>query len=348
MNELLQKLEKEHILSKKELIILLEDNEINSELFDLANKTREKHVGSKVHLRGLLEFSNVCSNNCKYCGLRIDNKNIERYNLTFDDILYSANIAKEAGYKTLVLQSGENQAYPRKQMKEIISKLKKMDFAITLSLGEKTFEEYKNYKEAGADRYLLRIETTDKELYKKMHPNMSFENRVRCLKDLKELDYEVGSGFLIGLPEQTISSYADDLLFLKQIEVDMAGIGPFIPNPDTPLANENEGNFLLALKIMSIMRLLLPDINIPATTAMEVLKPDGQIIALQSGANVIMPNITKPVYREKYSLYPGKNSNDNIAKENSETIKIKLQNINRGISEDFGISNAYLIKKSTF
>ena len=238
--------------------------------------------------------------------MRKDNSKLERYRLTPKEIIDFAEKASEYGYKTVVLQSGEDAYFSVEILTEIIKEIKKFDLAITLSMGEKSFEEYEAYREAGADRYLIRIETTDKELYKQMHPNMSFENRVRCLNDLKKLGFEVGSGCLVGLPNQSFESLADDMLFFKEIEADMIGIGPFIPNPNTPLSDAKGGSFELALKVMALTRLILPTINIPATTAMETLNPNGRIIALQSGANVVMPNVTEGDYRRKYEIYPGK------------------------------------------
>ena len=284
----------------------------------------------------MVEFSNICKQQCKYCGLQCTNKNIDRYRILKDEILGYVKNAIELGYKTIVLQSGEDEYYTVDNMVEIIRAIKEYDVALTLSIGEKTYEEYKAYKEAGADRYLLRIETTDENLYKTMHPNMSLDNRKRCLNDLKTLGYEVGTGCLVGLPNQTIESLAEDILFFKEINADMVGIGPFIPHPDTPLKDEIGGTFEMALKVMALTRLMLPDINIPATTAMETLNPNGRIIALQSGANVVMPNVTNKEYRKKYEIYPNKiciNENPNQC---SNCIKNKIKSIGRSVSTDFG------------
>ena len=341
MKDVLTKLVGTTFITENDLIALLEDDAINSELFRLADDIRKKNVGDAVHLRALIEFSNICSCNCKYCGLRCGNKNLERYRLDADAIVSLANSAKELGFKTVVLQSGEDLSFSTDKLVEIIERIKKLDLAITLSIGEKTFEEYQAYKNAGADRYLLRIETTDEALYEKMHPNMSLTNRKRCLEDLKKLGYEVGSGILIGLPNQSFSSIAKDLLYLQNIDIDMAGIGPFIPNPDTPLANASGGSFNLSLKVMALMRLMLPKINIPATTAMEALNPEGRIIALQSGANVVMPNVTECGYREKYLIYPGKVAIDKTAQETYNSVKEKIESINRQISTDYGISKNF-------
>lgn len=336
MIELIKKAKKTHNLTKNELKTLLQDNSINDELFKISDEVRKLNVGDEVHLRGLIEFSNICKCSCKYCGLRKDNTKLERYRLTPEEIINFAKKASEYGYKTVVLQSGEDAYFSKEILIEILKEIKKYDLAITLSIGEKTYEEYKAYKEAGADRYLLRIETTDKELYKQMHPNMSFENRVRCLRDLKKLGYEVGSGCLVGLPNQTIESLANDILFFKEIDADMIGIGPFIPNPNTPLHEEKGGTFELALKVMALTRLLLPTINIPATTAMETLNPNGRIIALQSGANVVMPNVTEGDYRRKYEIYPGKICISDTPAHCRNCISGKIKSIGRTISTDYG------------
>lgn len=338
MNELIKKAELTHILSKEEITKILSDNSINDELFKAADRVREKYVGNEVHLRALIEFSNICKCNCFYCGLRSENKNTDRYRLSNEEILNLAQKAISYGYRTIVMQSGEDKYFTAEILADIIKKIKSFSPtpAITLSIGECSREEYEILKHAGADRFLLRIETTDKELYKKLHPNMDFDNRVRCLKDLGELGYEVGTGCLVGLPEQTLSSLADDILFFKEINADMIGIGPFIPHKDTPLKDAKGGSFELALKVMAITRLLMPEINIPATTAMETLNPNGRLIALQSGANVVMPNATEGEYRKKYEIYPGKICiNDSPAKCRG-CITTKIESIGRTISKEQG------------
>lgn len=336
MVDIIKKAENLHELNKDEIIDLLKDNKFNKELFEAADRVRKLYVGDDVQLRGLIEFSNICKRNCLYCGLRRDNKNIKRYRLTPEEIIDLAQKASSYGYKTVVLQSGEDDFYNADRMKNIISEIKKFDLAVTLSIGEKTFEEYKAYKDAGADRYLIRIETTDKNLYQEMDPDMSHENRKRCLEDLKKLNYEVGTGCLVGLPGQTIESLADDILFFKEINADMVGIGPFIPNNDTPLSKEKGGDFELSLKVMAITRLINPDINIPATTAMETINKNGRIIALQSGANVVMPNVTEGDYRKLYALYPGKICVDDTPGKCRMCISGKITAIGRGISENHG------------
>ena len=323
-------------LDKKEIIRLLSDEENQNALFEQADKVRKQYVGDEVHLRGLIEFSNICRNNCLYCGIRSGNKEAQRYRMEPEEIIATAKQAVNMGFKTIVMQSGEDMYYNIDRMCHIISEIKKFDVAITLSIGERSYEEYKAFREAGADRYLMRIETTDKDLYHKLDPNMSWQNRYDCLMMIKELGYELGSGIMVGLPNQSVESIAEDLLFLKDIEVDMSGIGPFIPHPQTPLSKEQGGSLNLALRTMAVMRLLLPDINIPATTAMEALHPQGRIMALQAGANVVMPNVNSGEYRKLYQLYPGKDNNSSAAIHAQSDIGQKISSIGRKIGQGYG------------
>lgn len=333
---IIHKAESTHSLTKEEIVLLLTSHEDDELLFMAADRVRHNCVGDEVHLRGLIEFSNICQKNCFYCGLRKDNIKVERYWLKPDAIIELASKAQGYGYKTVVLQSGENDIYTVADMQYMISKIKALGLAITLSVGEKTRAEYEAYKRAGADRYLLRIETTDQQIYGKLHPGMSFENRMRCLSDLKELGYEVGTGCLVGLPGQTVESLADDILFFKAIDADMIGLGPFIPNSDTPLAQELGGSFVASLKVMAITRLLLPDANIPATTAMETLNKEGRIVALKSGANVVMPNVTEGEYRQMYMLYPGKICINDTPAHCRGCITGKITAIGRQVSKEYG------------
>ncbi|MCL2484822.1 MAG: [FeFe] hydrogenase H-cluster radical SAM maturase HydE [Endomicrobia bacterium] len=361
IDAILDKVVNTHILDKNEILELLAAEDSHS-LFAAADAVRKKYVGDEIHLRGLIEFSNYCKRNCLYCGLRKDNDKLVRYRIEPEDIIGLASKAKDYGYKTIVLQSGEDPYYTTDKIIEIISGIKKLGLALTLSIGEKTYEEYKAYRQAGADRYLLRIETTDEALYKKLNPGMNLENRIKCLQNLKELGYEVGSGIMLGLPGQTLESIADDILFLKSISVDMAGIGPFIYNPNTPIfgtlspngeeLNESvchsesseestvlsgkENYFDLSLKVMSILRLIMPDINIPATTAMETLNTDGRITALQSGANVVMPNVTEIDNKKFYEIYPGKVFVSESSEEHRANMESKIKAIGRTISEGKG------------
>lgn len=323
-------------LTKSEITALLKDEIHQQALFDKADSVRKQYVGDAVHLRGLIEFSNICRNNCLYCGIRRGNAQVCRYRMTEEEVIETARKAVNLGFKTIVMQSGEDMYYDASRMCRIIEAIKKFDIAVTLSIGERTYAEYKAFRNAGADRYLMRIETTDKELYHKLDPEMSWQHRYECLLALKELGYELGSGIMVGLPEQSIESIAEDLLFLKELEVDMAGIGPFIPHPQTPLAKEKGGTLNLALRTMAVMRLLLPDINIPATTAMESLAPNGRILALQAGANVVMPNVTDREYCKLYELYPNKACMNDTPAHCRSCIGQKILSLGRTIGTGYG------------
>ena len=341
MQDIIEKAKTTHILSKEEIIELLKND--SEGLFNAADEVRKEYVGDEVHLRALLEFSNICRCNCFYCGLRGENKSAERYRLSKEEIVDLAAKAVSYGYRTIVMQSGEDLYFTADYLADILKEIKKLEPtpAITLSIGERSYEEYKILKEAGADRFLLRIEKTDRNLYKRLHTNMDFDNRVRCLKDLKSLGYEMGTGSLIGLPDQTLESIADDILFFKEIGADMIGVGPFIPHKETPLKDAKGGTFELARKVMAIIRLLMPDINIPATTAMETLNPNGRLIALQSGANVVMPNATEGDYRRKYEIYPGKICVNDSPAQCRGCISSKIESIGRTISKEQGFRNGH-------
>ena len=303
---LIEKAERTHRLTEAELSALLADDGAEEELAAAANRVRRATVGDEVHLRGLIEFSSYCRQNCLYCGLRRDNEKAQRYRLTRAEIVALAEKAKAAGYPTVVMQSGEDAWFTAERLADIVRDVKRLGLTVTLSVGERTTEEYRVLREAGADRFLLRIETTDRGIYERLDPGMSFENRLRCLEDLKRLGYEVGTGCLIGLPGQTMDSLARDVLFFQKIDADMVGIGPLVPNGDTPLGSEPPGDMRLVRRMVSAIRLLLPEANIPATTAMETLQPGARELMLRSGANVMMPNVTEGEARQKYALYPGK------------------------------------------
>ena len=346
MKNLITKAECEHWLEKDEILALLKLSEFDADILSAADRVCKKYVGDDIHLRGLIEFSNICKNNCCYCGIRRDNRNICRYRLNEGQILDLAKKAKDYGLKTVVLQSGEDLWFDTNRMCHLLEQIKKLDLAITLSIGEKSFAEYKAYRQAGADRYLLRIETTDKDLYHRLDPEMSWDNRKRCLDDLCDLGYEVGSGIMVGLPEQSLESIVNDIIFFKQMDFDMLGIGPFIPHPDTPLRNEKGKALDLSLKVMAIARILLPNINIPATTAMEVLHPQGKIIALESGANVLMPNITSEADARNYTLYPGKEEAIVKGEYIFASLSEQLERIGRKIGVGYGSSLRYMERKS--
>lgn len=339
MNSILNKGKETHTLSLSEIIELLNSDGV--ELYKAADEVRKKYVGDEVHLRALIEFTNICKNTCMYCGIRSANNNIQRYRLSKTEIIELAKQGIDIGFKTIVLQGGEDSYFNKDLMCEIISEIKSLgDVALTLSIGERSLDDYRAFKLAGADRYLLRIETTDENLYKNMHPGMNFENRKRCLYDLKSLGFETGTGCLIGLPNQTIESIAKDILFFKELDADMIGVGPFIPHPDTPLADNKIGSFSLALKVMAITRLLLPNINIPATTAMETICKDGRKMALECGANVFMPNITDYSSAHKYEIYPNKAGINGTKKNVFSEIEKSLNSINRTIGKDKGFKKA--------
>lgn len=333
-------------ISEKSEVLRLLTEEKADVVYDTADKLRKEYVGDEVHLRGLIEFSNICRNNCMYCGIRKDNPQLKRYRMTPEELVETARRAAAIGFKTIVMQSGEDMWFSQKIMCDIVEKIKKFDVAITLSIGERSYEDYKAFREAGADRYLMRIETTDKDLYHKLDPNMSWQHRHECLMMIKELGYELGSGIMVGLPEQTIESIADDLIYLQNIGIDMAGIGPFIPHAQTPLKDAAGGTLELALRTMAVMRIMMPDINIPATTAMESLHPQGRIRALQCGANVVMPNVTEGEYRRLYELYPGKICVDDTPTQCRSCIGMKIASIGRTVGLSYGGHNGRMPQKA--
>ena len=320
----------------REAIVTLLTEAPAEELYRRADDVRREAVGDDVHLRGLIEFSNICRNNCLYCGINNGNKRVKRYRMSDEELVVTAERAAALGFQTIVLQSGEDMHFGQARMCRLIERIKRLDVALTLSIGERDYEDYRAMRNAGADRYLLRIETTDVDLYHRLNPGMSWQRRHECLLMIRELGYELGSGIMVGLPGQTIHSIADDLLYLKDIGIDMAGIGPFIPHPETPLAGEKGGSLELALRTMATMRLLMPDINIPATTAMESLHPQGRIMALQAGANVVMPNVTEGEYRRLYELYPGKICVNDTPAHCRSCIGLKIKSIGRTIGKGKG------------
>lgn len=291
-------------LTDKNVISSLLLKENFDDIFAFADEVRKKNVGEIIHLRALLEFSNHCFRRCSYCGLNAENKKVNRFRLSPDEIVETAEISAEAGYKTIVLQSGEDRYYTAEILGDIVKRIKKCGIAVTLSCGELSDEEYEYLYSCGADRYLLKHETSDKEIYSKLHPNSEYQNRIRCLKSLKRIGYETGSGFMIGLPSQTAETIANDLLLLKEIGCDMAGIGPFIPHPDTPLNNIPHGSTELTLRAVSLARIILPKIHLPATTALGVVDINQKNRIFSCGANVIMKKVTPPRYLRDYQIYP--------------------------------------------
>lgn len=274
------------------------------ELYHSARTIREKTLGKEVHIRALLEFSNCCQNNCLYCGLRKNNRLVQRYQLSKEAIISLAKKADQEDYGTIVLQSGEYEDYTE-ELTEIIQEIKsKTNLAITLSLGEHSKDTYVAWRKAGADRYLLKIETTNENLYSRLRPECSLRKRISCLYNLRELGYQVGSGIIIGLPGQTIDDITRDLLFLKELDVEMLAIGPLIPHKNTPLNMSRKGSLELTLKTIAIGRIMLPYAHIPATTALRSLDSTAQAQALAIGANVLMLGITPKQFKEYYQIYP--------------------------------------------
>lgn len=323
-------------VSLEEIAWVIANDELNEQLFALADEIRQKYLGKEVYLRGIIEFSNYCRNDCLYCGIRASNKNITRYRMSVDEIVERAKLIAQMGIKTIVLQSGEDPYYTKDMIAEMIHRIKKFNVAITLCVGEREFDEYAYWKQAGADRYLMRHETADEELYKNLHPNDSFEIRKSHLLKLKQLGYETGAGSMVGLPGQDELSMAKDVLFVYELDADMVGIGPFIPHPDTPLGNCKAGDLTKTLKLIALTRLFLPDANIPATTALGTIHPFGRQLALKCGANVIMPNFTPSPYRAHYTLYPNKIcifENDVAC---GECTKNLVKSTGYQVSDDFG------------
>lgn len=298
-------------MNKKELVELLALEDFTS-VYEKADQVRRENVGDTVHIRAIIEFSNICARQCKYCGLNCTNPNIDYYQMTDEEILETARSAVDAGYKTIVLQSGENPKLDRRWMGDIVAAIKHMEAAVTLSLGELPYEDLKYYRERGADRYLLKHETADKALYDSLHPCGTLESRIHCLKAIHELGYETGSGFMIGLPGQTPEIIAEDLLLLKELGCKMAGIGPFIPHPDTPLKDAWQGDPELTKRAVALARIMLPDANLPVTTALGAIDKNNKGNAFSCGANVVMKKVTPDEYKAAYQIYPIKQDKTNI------------------------------------
>lgn len=314
LNAILEK----NTLTREELTFLLAltDKEEIQALFDAAYRVKERYVGKVVYFRGIIEFSNLCVKNCYYCGIRKGNRQVERFSLSEKEILETAEWIFENQYASLVLQSGERaDADFIAFIENILKKIKKIGngkLGVTLSLGEQTAETYKRWFDAGAHRYLLRIESSTPDIYRRIHPpECSFDNRIRCLEYLRNAGYQVGTGVMIGIPGQTVENLADDVLFFKKMDVDMIGMGPFIPHRDTPMSVaiadfDSETQLELGLKMVAVTRLLLKDVNIAAATALQALRHDGREMGLKAGANIIMPNATATEYRAAYQLYDNK------------------------------------------
>ncbi len=311
MNKIIAKLERQHNLEKSEFKWLLENNtpELRRELSGQAQKVAHETFGNGVYVRGLIEFSNYCQNDCYYCGIRGSNDQVNRYRLTETEILDCCQNGYELGFRTFVLQGGEDPGFSDEQMVKLIEKIRRAyyDCAITLSLGERPKAVYEAFFVAGANRYLLRHETACKKHYQKLHPpELSLENRKQCLLELKKIGFQVGTGFMVGSPHQTLDNLVEDLVFIKTLNPQMIGIGPFIPHHQTPYKNAKAGTMEETLLLISILRLLLPKALIPATTALGTINPDGRELGILAGANVVMPNLSPVAVRKDYSLYDNK------------------------------------------
>ena len=309
--QLIDKLNAFHELSKEEWIALIKNQDAQSQAYaaKLACELRESLYGKRVFLRGLIEFTNYCKNDCYYCGIRRSNKHVARYRLDKETILSCCREGRALDFRTFVLQGGEDPYFTDERLVDLVESIKREhpDCRVTLSVGERSFESYKRLKEAGADRYLLRHETANEAHYAKLHPaSLLLENRKRCLWDLKELGFQVGSGFMVGSPYQTVETLADDFLFLAELKPHMVGIGPFIPHHDTQFANEVAGSVNQTLFLLSLIRIMLPSVLLPATTALGTLDPFGREKGMQAGANVLMPNLSPVQVRGDYLLYDNK------------------------------------------
>jgi biotin synthase len=324
--------------SKEDLVTLLKTGKEDRQLIYAAGeKAKAEYVGKVVYFRGLVEFSNICGKNCYYCGIRRSNKNLVRYNLKDEEILSAVRFAWENRYASVVLQSGELESPAfTKRIDDLLQEIKKMtngEIGITLSCGEQTPEVYKQWFNSGGHRYLLRIESSNSELYGKIHPNdnkHNYQRRLDCLRSLKEIGYQTGTGVMVGLPFQTYEDIAGDILFMKEFDIDMVGLGPYIEHKDTPLIQYKnlllhaEERFHLALKMIAILRIMMKDINIAAATAMQAIDPMGREKALKVGANVIMPNITPGKYRDSYKLYENKPCTDEEAEDCSSCLEARI------------------------
>ena len=332
MKYLIDKLVRERCLSRLEWIELIENRmQVNVDyLFEKARIVRECVYGKDIYLRGLIEFSSYCKRDCFYCGLRVSNRRAQRYRLTKDEILECCETGYKLNFRTFVLQSGEDPYFSDALMVDIIHSIRTRypDCAITLSAGEKSRDSYQKFFDAGANRYLLRHETANNEHYAKLHPpSQSPENRKRCLWDLKETGYQVGAGFMVGSPWQTAQCLADDMIFLKALNPQMVGIGPFIPHQDTPFGDHPQGTLEQTLFMLACLRLMLPTALIPATTALGTISPRGRELGIMAGANVIMPNLSPPKVREKYLPYDGKISAGDEAAESCQRIERQMESI---------------------
>lgn len=332
MMYLIEKLESGHPLSETEFQKLLDHRtpELADLLAEKAVQARRRTYGDLVYLRGLIEFTNYCKNDCYYCGLRCSNRAVQRYRLTEDEILECCREGYRLGFRTFVLQGGEDPLYSPQRIRDLVSIIKKEfpDCALTLSVGEHSKEIYQSWFDAGADRYLLRHETADPHHYSCLHPaTMSLNNRMRCLWDLKEIGYQVGCGFMVGSPGQKAIHLAEDLCFIQEFRPHMVGIGPFIPQKDTPFGGEPAGTLELTVYLLSIIRLMLPQVLLPATTALGTIHSRGREQGIAAGANVCMPNLSPVSVRKKYALYDNKICTGDEAAECIQCLRRRIESV---------------------
>jgi len=330
MNELVDKLAKARNLLRDEFKQLLSDKGENTYLHQKAVEARHQVYGNKIFIRGLVEFTNYCKHDCYYCGLRCGNADVQRYRLSVEQIMECCHTGYGLGFRTFVLQGGEDDYYTDAKLVEIIRKIKSAypDCAITISIGERSRESYQRLFDAGADRYLLRHETANEAHYSTLHPsNMSLKNRKKCLRDLKEIGFQVGCGFLVGSPGQTLDNIVDDFLFIKALDPAMVGIGPFIPHSATPFANKQVGGLQLTLNALAILRLMKPNLLLPATTALGSIHEQGRELGILAGANVVMPNLSPVATRKKYLLYNSKIGTEDDPQNAREKVNRQMEHI---------------------
>ncbi len=339
--QLIEKLAAGCVLQLEEYQELIDtrDQEAAILLAEKAVDIRKSIYGNAVYVRGLIEISNICKNNCLYCGIRRGNSHCDRYRLTSEEVISCADEGYELGFRTFVLQGGEDPFFTDQVLCQLITAIKARhpDCAVTISMGERSRESYKKLKEAGADRYLLRHETADREHYGRLHPpEMSFDTRMRCLRDLRELGFQVGCGFMVGSPYQTSRTLAEDLKFIEEFQPDMCGIGPFVPHKETPFKDQPAGTLELTCYLLSIIRLIHPPVLLPATTALGTIHPQGREKGILAGANVVMPNLSPVSVRKKYELYDNKICTGEESAQCKDCLGARMESVGYRIVTDRG------------
>lgn len=341
MKDIIDRVRRTRQITAAELELLLksEDREVIEYLFAQARQTAQSVFGKHIYIRGLIEFTNVCKNDCYYCGIRKSNKHVQRYRLTKESILECCEKGYALGFRTFVLQGGEDAYFSDERMCDLICSIREkyQDCAITISIGEREKKSYACLKEAGADRFLLRHETADEQHYKKLHPkSQTLSHRIQCLFDLKELGYQVGCGFMVGSPGQSVETMWQDIQLILKLQPQMVGIGPFIPQRDTPFSEEKAGTLEDTLRLLAILRLVHPTVLLPATTALGTIHPEGRELGILAGANVVMPNLSPAESRKKYQLYDNKICMDAEAAEGLEELKKRIEKIGYEVVVDRG------------